>query len=111
VRVPALALLAVAIVCEVGATVSLRASDGFSRPLPIVGVVLGYGVSFVALSFALKRGIGLGTAYAIWSGVGTVLVAVLGYLLFGDRVGWLAILGMALVIAGVVVLNLGGAGH
>jgi small multidrug resistance pump len=109
--VPALALLAVAIVCEVAATVSLRASNGFSRPLPVVGLVIGYAVSFVALSFALKRGLGLGTAYAIWSGAGTVLVAVLGYLLFGDRVGWTAVLGMALVVAGVVVLNLSGAHH
>ncbi len=105
----ALLLLAVAIGTEVTATLFLRASDGLSRPLPIVGAVIGYVVSFGALALALKRGLGLGVAYAIWSGVGTVLIAVLGVRLFGDRLGAGAVAGIALVIAGVVVLNLTGA--
>lgn len=107
----ALILLAVAIVAEVAGTLSLRATEGFTRVVPIIGVVAGYGISFVALSFALKRGLGLGYSYAIWSGAGTVLVATLGWLLFGDKLTWGAAAGMALVILGVVVLNLSGARH
>ncbi len=108
--VQALLLLAFAIVCEVAGTSALRASDGFSRLWPSVGVVVGYGLSFVALSFALKQGLGLGPAYAIWSGAGTALITIVGMVAFGDRIGPLAYAGIALIIAGVVLVNLGGAG-
>lgn len=109
--VQALLLLAFAIVAEVAGTSALRAADGFTRLWPSVGVVVGYGLSFVALSLALKQGLGLGPAYAIWSGAGTALITIVGMVAFGDRIGPLAYAGIALIIAGVVLVNLGGAGH
>jgi len=102
-------LLAIAIVCEVAGTSALRASDGFSRLWPSLGVVVGYGLSFVALSLALKQGLGLGPAYAIWSGAGTALITIVGLVAFGDRIGPMVYAGIALIIAGVVLVNLGGA--
>jgi small multidrug resistance pump len=106
---PAALLLVVAIVSEVAGTSALRASDGFSRLWPSVGVVVGYGVSFIALSYALKLGLGLGPAYAIWSGAGTALITIVGLAVFGDRIGPLAYAGIGLIVAGVVLVNLGGA--
>lgn len=106
----ALLLLAVAIVCEVGGTSALRASDGFTRLWPSVAVVVGYGLSFVALALALKQGLGLGPAYAIWSGLGTALITVVGLVIFGDRITAAGYAGIALIIVGVVVINLSGAG-
>src|SRR5262245_764269 len=97
----ALMLLLVAILFEVGGTTALRASDGFSKLLPSIGVVVGYGVSFVALAYALRLGLGLGAAYAIWSGLGTALITVVGLVAFGDRVTPLALAGIFLVIIGV----------
>jgi len=108
--VQALVLLVLAIVSEVAGTSALRASEGFTRLWPSVGVVVGYGVSFVALSLALKQGLGLGPAYAIWSGAGTALITIVGLIVFGDRISLLAYAGIALIIAGVVLVNLGGAG-
>jgi small multidrug resistance pump len=107
--VKTLGLLALAIVCEVAGTSALRASDGFTRFWPSAGVVVGYGVSFVALSYALKYGLGLGPAYAIWSGAGTALITVVGFVVFGDRIGPVAYAGIALIVVGVVLVNLGGA--
>jgi small multidrug resistance pump len=110
--VQALLLLVVAIVCEVAGTSALRGSEGFTRLWPSVGVVIGYGLSFVALSLALKQGLGLGPAYAIWSGAGTALITIVGMVAFGDRIGPMAYAGIAMIIAGVVLVNLGGAaGH
>ena len=108
--VQALVLLVLAIVSEVAGTSALRASEGFTRLWPSVGVVVGYGVSFVALSLALKQGLGLGPAYAIWSGAGTALITIVGLIVIGDRISLLAYAGIALIIAGVVLVNLGGAG-
>jgi len=108
--VQALVLLGLAIVSEVAGTSALRASEGFTRVWPSVGVVVGYAVSFVALSLALKQGLGLGPAYAIWSGAGTALITIVGLAVFGDRISLLAYAGIALIIAGVVLVNLGGAG-
>ena len=101
----AYAFLAAAILCEVVATVALKASRGFSRPGPSVVVALGYGVAFVCLSQALQAGIGMGVAYAIWSGVGIVLIAILGSLFFGESVDAAGVIGLALIVAGVIVLN------
>lgn len=101
----AYAFLAVAIVSEVAATLALKASRGCSRPGPGVLVVLGYGVAFFCLSKALEAGLGIGVAYAIWSGVGIVLIAALGFLVFGEAVDAAAVVGMGLILAGVVVLN------
>jgi len=101
-------LLALAIACEVIATLSLRASDGFGKTLPSLLVVLGYGGAFYLLAQVLK-GLSVGTVYAIWAGAGTALVAIAGALIFGDRLGWAGGAGIGLIVAGVVVLNLSGA--
>jgi small multidrug resistance pump len=101
-------LLALAIASEVIGTLSLRASEGFTRPLPSALVALGYGGAFYLLSLVLKD-LPLGTTYAIWAGVGTALVALGGALVFGDRLNWAAVGGIALILAGLVVLNLSGA--
>lgn len=105
-----LALLGFAIVAEVIGTSALRASHGFTRLIPSLIVALGYGVAFYLMSQALKT-LPLGYTYAVWSGVGTALTALVGWLYFRDAFNWVALGGIALIIAGVVVLNLGGAGH
>ncbi|WDZ96038.1 SMR family transporter [Herbaspirillum sp. WKF16] len=96
--------LGIAIVSEVIATSALRASDGFSRLWPSVLVVVGYGLAFFFLSATLKS-IPVGIAYAIWSGLGVVLISLAAWLLFGQKLDAPAIIGMGLIVAGVVVLN------
>ena len=96
--------LSIAIVSEVIATSALKAADGFSRLGPSLIVVLGYASAFYFLSLTL-RSIPVGIAYAVWSGVGIVLVAIIGWLLYGQKLDTPAILGMALIIAGIIVLN------
>lgn len=105
-------ILVLAIVCEVIATSALKASEGFSRFVPSVIVVLGYGLAFYLLSLALRT-IPVGIAYAVWSGVGIVMITVIGWVVFDQHLDAMAMLGMALIIAGVVVLNVlsGSAGH
>ncbi|MCK9538365.1 DMT family transporter [Dokdonella sp.] len=103
--------LAGAILCEVLATSLLKAAEGFTRPWPSLGVVLGYAGAFYLLSLTL-RSIPVGIAYAIWSGVGVVLIALVGWLCLGQVLDRAAIAGIALIVAGVVVINLySGAGH
>ena len=97
--------LAVAIVAEVNGTSFLKASAGFSRPLPVVAVVVGYGLSFYFLSLTLET-IPVGIAYAIWSGVGLVLITAVGWLAYGQALDLPAVIGMAMILAGVLVLNL-----
>ena len=94
-----------AIVSEVIATTALRASEGFTRLWPSVIVVVGYSLSFYALSLTLKA-FNVGVVYAIWSGVGIVLIALLAFILYGQKLDWPAVIGMALIVAGVVVINL-----
>lgn len=101
--------LVAAIVCEVFATTMMKASDGFSRLWPSIGMVAGYLVAFVLLTFALKT-MQVGTAYALWAGLGTALVAVIGMLVFAEPFNLLKGAGLVLVIGGVVLLNLAG-GH
>jgi small multidrug resistance pump len=96
--------LAIAILSEVVATSALKASAGFSRFLPSVLVVGGYALAFYFLSLTL-RVIPVGIAYAIWSGVGVVLVCLLGWLVYGQKLDIAAGIGIALIVAGVVVLN------
>jgi small multidrug resistance pump len=98
--------LAFAIVAEVIATSSLKASHGFTKPAPSALVVLGYGAAFYLLSLSLKLGMSIGVAYAIWSGLGIVLIAAVGVVLFGERLDLAAIVGFALIVLGVLVLNL-----
>ncbi len=104
-RMSPYALLAVAIVAEVIATSALRASDGFSRWLPAVVVVLGYGISFYLLSLTL-RSIPVGIVYAIWSGVGIVLITLVAIVIYKQVPDLPAIAGLGLIVAGVAVLNL-----
>jgi len=96
--------LAIAIVGEVIATSALKASEGFTRLVPSLMVVAGYGVAFFFLSLTLQA-IPVGIAYAIWSGVGIVLVALAGAALYGQMPDLPAIVGMALITVGVVVMN------
>lgn len=97
--------LAIAIVTEVIATTCLRLSEGFTRPLPSVVTVLGYGASFYFLSLTLTT-IPAGIAYAIWSGVGIILISLAGWIILKQALDGPAIAGMALIAAGVIVINL-----
>lgn len=107
----AFVMLSIAILAEVLATSAMRASDGFTRLLPGVLVVAGYAVAFYLMSQILRT-LPLGLTYAIWSGVGTALTAVVGWVYFRDAFNWTALGGIALIVAGVAVLNAsGGAQH
>jgi small multidrug resistance pump len=97
--------LAIAIAAEVIGTTCLKLSDGFTKPVPSVLTVLGYGVSFYFLSIAL-RSIPTGIAYAIWSGVGIILIALIAWLFQGQKLDAAAVGGMGLIIAGLLVMNL-----
>jgi small multidrug resistance pump len=97
--------LAAAIVAEVIATSALKASEGFSTTLPSIVVVVGYGVAFWFLSLTLKS-IPVGVAYAIWSGAGIVLITAVGWIAFKQQLDLPALLGMALILAGVLVMQL-----
>jgi len=102
-------LLGVAIGFEVLATSLLKSTEGFSRLWPTVASLGAYAVSFLALSIAIQKGLQVGIGYAIWSGLGTTLIVIIGALFLSEPVTATKVLGVALVIAGVVVLNLGGA--
>jgi len=97
--------LGLAIICEVIATSALKASAGFTRPLPTVILAFGYGAAFYFLSLTL-RSIPVGVAYAVWSGVGVVLISLVAWLLYGQELDLPAMLGIALIVAGVIVLNM-----
>jgi len=97
--------LAIAIVAEVIGTTALKASDGFSRPLPSLLVVLGYGLAFYFMSLVIRT-LPVGVTYAIWSGMGIVLITLVGVVMFRQVPGGPALIGMALIIAGVAVMNL-----
>ncbi|MEW2577108.1 DMT family transporter [Streptomyces syringium] len=102
--------LAGAILAEILATTAMKFSDGFGKLWPSLGTVAGYLIAFALLSQTLKA-MDMGTAYAIWAGAGTAVVAAIGMLFLGEAVTAARIGGVLLVIAGVVVLNLGGASH
>jgi small multidrug resistance pump len=96
--------LAIAIIAEVAATSALKASEEFTRLIPSIIVVVGYGVAFYLLTLVL-RVIPIGITYAIWSGLGIVLVVIVGFFLYKQIPDIPAIIGMGLIISGVVVLN------
>ena len=98
-------ILAIAIVAEVIATSALKLSDGFTRLWPSLLVVVGYGTAIYLLSLTLKV-IPVGIVYAIWSGVGIVLIAIAATLFLGQRLDAPAMIGMALIVSGVVVIHL-----
>lgn len=97
--------LAIAIVAEVAATSALKASEGFTRLGPTLIVVAGYGLAFYCLSLVLRT-VPVGIAYAIWAGVGIVLIALIGWLVLRQPLDAPAVVGIALIIAGVVVIQL-----
>ena len=96
--------LGIAILAEVIATSALKAAEGFTRLVPSVVVVLGYLVAFYFLSLTL-RSIPLGVAYAVWSGVGVALIALIGWVLYGQSLDPPAVIGLTLIVSGVAILN------
>lgn len=96
--------LAIAIAAEVIGTSALKAAEGFTRLVPSLVVIVGYGAAFYFLSLALKV-IPVGIAYAIWSGVGVALITLIGWVLFKQRLDAPALAGLALIVAGVVVIQ------
>ena len=97
--------LAIAICAEVIATVSMKAVKGLSTPLPLVRVVVGYGIAFWMLTLVVRT-VPVGIAYAIWAGMGIVLVSVAALFIYGQKLDLPAMLGMALIVLGVVVIQL-----
>lgn len=97
--------LSLAILAEVAATSALKAAAGFTKFAPSLIVVLGYGLAFYFLSLTL-RSIPVGIAYAIWSGVGVIMVSVIGWMLYGQSLDMAAIAGILLIVIGVIVINL-----
>ncbi|WP_073478663.1 SMR family transporter [Desulfatibacillum alkenivorans] len=97
--------LTIAIVSEVIATSALKSSEGFSRLWPSVIVTIGYMSAFYFLSLTLKT-IPIGIAYAVWAGSGVALIALIAWIFFGQALDLPAIIGLSLIVAGVVVLNL-----
>ena len=101
--------LLLAIATEVVGTVALRSVDGLSRLVPIAAVVVGYGLSFVFLAATLRE-LDLGLTYAVWAGLGTAAIALIGMLAFGESMTPLKLVSLVLIIAGVAGLNAAG-GH
>jgi len=97
--------LSIAIVAEVIATSALKATESFTKPLPLAAVVVGYLVSFYFLSLTLTV-LPVGIAYAVWSGAGIILVSMIGWLVFNQSLDWAAVAGIAMILAGVAVINL-----
>ena len=100
--------LTLAIASEVIATLALKSSEGFSRPLPAAIVVIGYGISFFLLALVLKH-FSVGTTYAIWSAVGTAAIALIGIALYGEGASILKLASLGLIVLGVIGLNAAGA--
>jgi small multidrug resistance pump len=99
------AVLIVAIVFEVLGTSAMQAAQHFTRPVPTMVMVVCYAIAFFFLSWSLRY-VPVGIAYAIWSGLGIVLISLVGYVVFGQKLDLAAVLGLGLIIAGVIVLNL-----
>lgn len=98
-------ILLLAIIAETIGTTALHASHGFTRAVPSVITALSYAVAFYLLALVLKT-MSVGIAYAIWSGTGIVLIAVIGFLAFGQRLDLPAVLGMGMIIGGILVIHL-----
>lgn len=101
----AISLLLAAIGIEVLATASLPKTDGFTHPMWSVAVIVGYGLSIWLLALVVRT-VPVSVAYALWSGVGTSLVAVAGYLFLDEPMGWVKVVSLAMIVVGVVGLNL-----
>lgn len=103
-------ILALAIVLEVLGTTSMKLSEGFSKLVPSVGVIFFYGLAIIALTFAVNR-LHVSVAYAVWSGLGTALVATIGILVFEESLTAVKAVALGLIIVGVMMLNLFGEAH
>ena len=99
--------LIIAILTEVAGTTALKLSQGLTKIIPAIAMAIFYIVSFIFLAFALKK-IEVGTAYAIWSGIGTALIALIGFVWFQESLDALKVVSLGLIILGVVGLNLSG---
>lgn len=97
-------LLAIAICSEVFGSTMLKLSQGFTKPLPSLGFIIGFVIAFYCLSLVLKH-ISLGMAYAIWSGVGIILTAIIGVIIFNEKVDIWGMIGISFILMGVVILN------
>ena len=106
----AFGFLLTAIASEVFASSMLKQTAGFKRLLPTFGVVIGYGLAFYFLSLTLQS-LQIGTAYAIWAGLGTALTAVVGVIFYKEYFNMKKFVGIVLIIGGVVILNLAGSSH
>ena len=94
-----------AVLSEVTATTALKFSEGFTRLVPSVIVVLGYGLSFYLLSLSL-RVMPIGVAYALWSGIGIILTIIAGMFLWRESLDWARVAGIVLIISGILIINL-----
>ena len=98
-------ILFFAVLSEVIATTSLKFSEGFTKLVPSIIVVLGYGLSFYLLSMTLKV-MPIGIAYALWSGIGITLTVILGKIIWNDSLDWARVTGIILIITGILIINL-----
>ncbi|MEU0550469.1 multidrug efflux SMR transporter [Micromonospora sp. NPDC005979] len=103
-------LLGIAILAEVVATSLIKSTAGFTRVWPTLGCLTGYALAFLLLAQAVKE-IPVGVAYALWSGLGTAAIVAIGAVFLGESVGPVKLVGIALIIAGVVIVNLTGEQH
>ena len=94
-----------AVLSEVIATTALKLSEGFTKLAPSMVVVVGYGISFYLLSLSLKV-LPIGIAYALWSGIGIILTVIAGIVLWKESMDWVRALGIALIMAGILIINL-----
>lgn len=102
---PTYVTLFLAIVAEIAGTTALKSANGFTNPIPSAIVVIGYGVAFYFLSLTLRT-MPVGIAYAVWSGVGIVLISAIGWVFFNQKLDLPGIFGLSLIVAGVLVVNL-----
>ncbi len=98
-------VLMVAIVFEIVGTTCMKLSDGFERVGPTIGLIVAYGISFGALTLAIKT-VDVGVAYAVWSGLGTAAIAAIGMVMFGEPFSYLRVFWIGVIVAGVVGLQL-----
>lgn len=98
-------ILFLAVIAETIGTTALQASQQFSRLWPSVLVVVSYGIAFYLLGLTLKF-MPVGIVYAIWSGLGIVFIAIIGFIVFGQRLDWPAVIGLAMILTGILVIHL-----
>ncbi|MGE7998979.1 DMT family transporter [Lysinibacillus sp. NPDC093190] len=106
----AFGFLFISIISEVFASSMLKLTNGFKRLFPSIGVVVGYGMAFYFFSLTLQS-LAIGTAYAIWAGIGTALTAIIGVVFYKELFNLKKLMGILLIIVGVVILNLAGSEH